>query len=365
MNEAADADVMVLGGGPAGAAVAITLARRGRRVILAHDEEGRRRVGGESLPPSCAPLLRALGIDPESLLVDGHLRSPGNVSSWGGHLSATDFVRSPYGAGLALDRARFDARLRAVASHVGVRCLAGWLAVGDVAAGVPRLRGSGGTLDVRARWLVDATGRAARVARRRGATRLLTDRLIALVASYTADPGAVADEDARTLVESAPGGWWYSMLTPSRERLVAFVSDADLVDRACRSSTSGFERAVEGTEQVSRLLRRHGYALHARPRNVDARSGELDRAVGDGWLAVGDAAWSVDPLSSQGMTNALYTGVQAGRAIDAALAGDGSPLAGYEAHLLRVRQAYRANLAEVYAREPRWADHPFWYRRAT
>jgi len=55
-----------------------------------------------------------------------------------------------------------------------------------------------------------------------------------------------------------------------------------------------------------------GYAMTAQPRRVDAGSARLDRACGDGWLAIGDAAMSFDPISSHGLLTALSTGLAAG-----------------------------------------------------
>ena len=69
--------------------------------------------------------------------------------------------------------------------------------------------------------------------------------------------------------------------------------------------------------------------MEDRPRGADAGSARLDRFVGDGWVAAGDAALSFDPLSSQGMLTALYTGMKAGQALSAHLAGDGGALEAY------------------------------------
>ncbi len=63
-----DADVLVAGGGPAGAACAITLARGGRRVLLVEREPGpREKVCGEFLGADALACLAALGIDPLAL----------------------------------------------------------------------------------------------------------------------------------------------------------------------------------------------------------------------------------------------------------------------------------------------------------
>lgn len=107
----------------------------------------------------------------------------------------------------------------------------------------------------------------------------------------------------------------------------------------------------------------HGYALAGRPRATSAASGRLVPWCGPGWLAVGDAALSLDPLSSQGIFHALYTGLRAGEAIADALDGHDAALAAYDHRLFEIRAAYLHNRAAAYAAEPQWADQPFWCRR--
>jgi len=65
---AADAEVLVAGGGPAGAACAILLARAGRRVVLVEREAGpREKVCGEFLGADALACLAALGLDAPAL----------------------------------------------------------------------------------------------------------------------------------------------------------------------------------------------------------------------------------------------------------------------------------------------------------
>ena len=89
----------------------------------------------------------------------------------------------------------------------------------------------------------------------------------------------------------------------------------------------------------------------------------LDRFAGPGWLAVGDSALSFDPLSSQGLLTALYTGLRAGQAADRLLDGDDGPLEEYARRLEAIHDAYRRHRAAYYAAERRWADRTFWLRR--
>jgi flavin-dependent dehydrogenase len=365
VSDARRFEAVVAGGGPAGAAAALALARRGRRVLLLDaSPAGAFRVG-EALPPAGRPLLGTLGAL-DAFLAEGHLPCPGNLSAWGSPgLTATDFLFDLNGHGWHLDRARFDAGLRACARAAGAKVLsAARLAEAEEEPGGGwrlAVRQGEETQEVRCDWLVDATGRGATVARRRGAARLQADALVAFHARFR--PAHPGDRDARTLIEAAPDGWWYTALVPSGERVVAFLTDADLAGRAALLSPDGFARRAFGTEHVRAALEAFGYALHGRPRGADAASARLDRFAGEGWLAAGDAAVSFDPLSSQGIRTALYTGMHAGETLHAHLAGDRGATDAYARRLEEVHRAYVAHRAEFYAYERRWPDLPFWARR--
>ncbi len=362
-------DAGVIGGGPAGSAAALALARAGRRVLLVEANESSAFKIGEALPPAARPMLSDLGVW-DGFVADGHLPSYGNLSAWGSpQLNETAFIFDPNGHGWHLDRARFDARLREAARLAGSElCEATAL---KRLLRLPqgnwhiRLAGPVGERDVRCRWLIDATGRRSALARRQGARPCQDDHLVAFFALFRqpADADAAPDEDSRTLIEATPDGWWYTALLPSKLRVAVYLTDADLVSPRAVCEKESYLSLLDRTEHIRARLATHGYRMESAPRGAAAHSARLAHFDGEGWLAAGDAAISFDPLSSQGMLTALFTGMEAGGALDAHLAGDSDALNRYRLRLATIYEAYLRNLATYYSFEARWPGRAFWQRR--
>ena len=165
-------DAIVAGAGPAGAVAAFMLARNGRaRAACGQDRpvgaQDRRGTARRCRAP--AALARSPGARTAAgrILPSAEICRPGIPTA----LVATDFIRDPYGPGWRLDRLRFDAGPArgcgaAPARHIAARMSA--ISRGENAGW--RIRFDDGSVE-RARWIVDATGRRAALARRLGVER--------------------------------------------------------------------------------------------------------------------------------------------------------------------------------------------------
>lgn len=157
-----------------------------------------------------------------------------------------------------------------------------------------------------------------------------------------------------TVVESCEIGWWYSLPVPGGERVIALLTDPDL---------TGADRRASFVDQLART--RHIRArVETPPAEVaafPAGAAHREQIVGDDWLAIGDAAVSFDPLSSQGLITGIVMAAHAAVAIDAGQQALADWAADYRVVLdehLQVRRAF-------WAEEQRWTDAPYWARRRT
>ncbi|HSR41912.1 MAG TPA: tryptophan 7-halogenase, partial [Longimicrobiales bacterium] len=377
--------VAVVGGGPGGAATALALARRGVGEVVLFEatddgaDEGAaadaaagpgarspQPIVGESIPPAATPALRALGVL-EAVDGGGHLPRPGSRSLWGGpEPGFNDFLFDPVGKGYHLDRRLFDAQLRRAARDAGVAVRGGTRVTAlrrDEEGFELRTVGAASAEAVhRARFVVDASGARAWVARRLGVARNVLDRLVSVCAFADVPPGAFACD--HTLLEAAEHGWWYAARLPGDRLIVSLTSDPATLRERGLGALAPWRRAFEDTRLVRREV---DPALLDGVETLVARAAPvsiLSAVVGPGWLAVGDAGSAYDPLGSAGITKALEHGVAAAGGIEARIeGGSGAASAEYQDRVFADFTAHVGLRRALYASERRWAGSPFWSAR--
>ena len=353
MSRVDTVDVAVIGGGPAGAAAAVALRAAGASVAVVAGPGPRTRTRsapGQSAPPGTDRVVRDLfgadGFDDHA-----HVRSLGNRAAWGDDdLVLTDFMFNPFGTGWHLDRAAFDARLRACARERGAAVLDTTSFVG--AAHARR------SVDARSRrWPpprrrrgVRRVGPPRRRRPRHGGRVVHTDRLVAVACNATR---SIGDDDHTSTVEAVADGWWYTAPCPDGTRAFLHVTEPDLLDRAC-TTRAGFAERVAATRHVAERFSSCTYPTA--PFVVPAGTARLVPPTGPGWVAAGDAAATFDPLSSQGILCALLSGRDAAISLL-------DPTFDYRARWTRVVRDYERERADWYAAEPRFPASVFWTRR--
>lgn len=349
------ADFVVIGGGPAGAAAALTLCRHvpGRRVVLLEAGRHDRAKPGEVLPAVAQGLLRQLGVW-EPFLAENFVESRAVVSAWADDApSERPSIFSAQGAGWQLDRARFDRLLVEAAAAAGVDVRLGCAGRSAVREGQGwRLELADG--DVLADAVIWATGRRWTLARSFSATLHVHAHLAAYTRFFDRAPG-----DCRMVIEARPEGWWYSADLPCGSRVVACLTDPDL-GSALRDPKSWY-RALAATRFIVPLL-----PDGARETSVTVKSAgtaTIEPAAGERWVAAGDCLFAADPLSSRGIVHALRSGILAAYAASDMI--DGRDELGRRRYAMIAAQGfadYVPALEAHYAAAARW-DTAFWQRR--
>lgn len=324
-----DTDVLVVGGGPAGATASALLARRGLDVTLLEKARFPRYHIGESLLPSLLPLLDLVGAR-EGVERRGFVRKTGAYYDWGGQewalrfgglggLSGLGGLGHDAGYSFQVVRSEFDDALLGNARNQGVR-VHEETAVREVHFRDGRATGAswaspGASGTISFRHLVDASGRAGLLAARQLRSRRFHDAFRNVAAwGYWEGAGHLdaAPSGAICLFSLPDDGWLWAIPLHDGTLSVGLVTD--------KHSFAEARRTLGDTEAV------YTDRLHRSPRLADLlapaqRKGPLrvetdysyvaDRFCGPGWLLAGDAACFLDPLLSTGVHLAMYSGMLA------------------------------------------------------
>jgi halogenation protein CepH len=349
------ADVIVIGGGPAGASAAAILAENGRSVIVLEREPFPRYHVGESLLPALWELWDRLGvtaqIEAAGFVVKQGIRfarpdDPDDVVL----LSAEYPEYFPRSYTFHVDRSRFDALLLENARAKGADVREGWTVSdvwmeGDWAKGVLAAPNGEAPRAIAADVVVDASGRDCLLARRMGWRR--PDPSLNKVAHYTQFTGGKRSEVAHLLspldritgatttdVHSVDGGWlWYIPLSGDVVSVGA-VLDAHRAGRLAGEPEAVLDAAIAVCPAVRAQL--EGARRTMPVQTISGISYINESFAGNGFVLVGDASMFVDPIFSAGVTLAVRGGIYAADTIlDAFQHGDFSAarLASYEARI--------------------------------
>ena len=356
-----ETEVCVIGGGPAGAALALRLARLGHSVCVVERHAFPRPHVGESLTPGVWPLLDALGVVDE-VRRGGFLPALESLVCWEEPTGRR--VRGRAGEpGLLVDRGRFDALLLGAAASAGVRVLQPAVAQRPERPAdgweLPVLH-EGRRLVVSARFLADASGRTACLG---GRKQMVSARTLALYGYWRGD----TPHGPETRVEAGPDGWyWGAHLPDGTFNAMAFVDPELLRERGIgRRTLESFYRELMGRSSLLEAWtapRLVGSVLACDATCYrDTVPIERDR------IKVGEASFSIDPLSSSGVQKALQTALSGAVAVHTLLARPEHAEAALRFYTEDQRSSaeQHAAWAAGYYRDARsYQERPFWKRRA-
>jgi geranylgeranyl reductase family protein len=359
VTDPVETDVLVVGGGPSGAAAGYWLAERGHRVLIVEKKVfPREKTCGDGLTPRAVRQLEDMGLGER---LRGHLRYEGLRSIAHGVTLELEWPEHPdfpsYGYVVRrrdLDEMVADQAVKAGATlWPGAEATEPILDGGLLAGAVVHKKEDDRIERVRARYVVVADGSNSRFGRMLGSARDRSYPLGMAVRGYFRSPRHddpwieshldIHDQQGNNL----PGyGWIFPVgdgtINVGVGLLSTFsgwkdINTSHLMDAFCATAPSYWDISPEtacGAPTGGKL-----------PTGFSVKP-----AVGPAWIQVGDAAGGVNPFNGEGISVAYETGRYAAEAIDEALVtGDGLALRGYETRLAETYGLY-FKVARVFVR---------------
>nr|XP_061800908.1 tryptophan 2-halogenase-like [Nerophis lumbriciformis] len=326
-------DVVVIGGGPAGAVTARQLALAGLDVTVLERQRMPRFQIGESLLPRSFDQLAELG------LAEGLEQVPSVVKRGGefvmGHgldqPSWARFRQALEGTGEAainVARAPFDEFLLQAARQAGAQ-----VEEGSAVRSLERLEEGrveltttapeGQPRQLRARWLIDASGQAAVVGRHLGSRQALPrPRRVAYFGHFRGVRRHSGEEGGYVSIVICKEGWfWLIPLDDEHTSIGLVIEEA----AAKRSKVAAREMLAWGIERCPVVAERCREAAFVGAAGVRADFSYTCRPfAGPGYFLVGDAATFVDPIFSTGVCLGMMSGAEAADHL-ARILRDGEP----------------------------------------
>lgn len=318
-------DVIVIGGGPAGATTSTLIAQQGPKVILFERERFPRFHIGESLIPETYWVLDRLKMLDK--MKKSHFVKKYSVQfvNANGKLSAPFYFydNKPHECSQTWQvvRSEFDlmmlrnAQEQGVEVHEGTRVLE-VIFENDKAVGVRIQQSDGTTAEIRAKVVVDASGQSAMLQNR--FKLRLWDPVLNKGAIWTYWEGAYRDtgrDEGATLVIQTPNkqGWFWYIPLHNDLMSIGVVGPFDYLFKGRGSHEQTYHEEVDSCpalkERLANAKRTTGYFA------TKDYSYRAKQVAGDGWVLVGDAFGFLDPLYSSGVLLALKSGELAADAI--------------------------------------------------
>jgi len=346
-------DVLVVGGGPAGATLSALLAKKGISTTLLEKTSFPRYHVGESLIPGVLDNLEFSGALP-AVESAGFLKKEGGIFRWGKRKEPWSFYFDEHpdfksgeitrSYAYQVVRSEFDQILLDHSRACGVNVLENTLAreftyngPGDVRVEVESQNGSSRILT--SKIVVDCSGQNGWLARKMNLLEYDPDlRNIALFGIYTGAERLSGRDKNGIFVEAVLEGWLWNIPLHDGTNSVGLITKPEFVRSG--ENKSFFEGIVKRSEYIGKLLR--SAELVSGVRAISDYSYRSKRLIGDGFVFSGDSAGFVDPVWSSGIYLATTGARKAAEAIGAWIkSNDETYLRSYEREMQRVLDIYR------------------------
>lgn len=341
------AEIAIVGGGPAATVAAIGLQRLGYRVLVI--TQPRPFAALEGISRRVIDSFRQQGMQ---ALVD-ELPPPSlRQVSWNGSTSAANVE-------VLVDRQQLDRLLLDELRQRQIQVLEARAQklVADQNSWRINVQGHPQCQQIRADFLIEARGRSAPSA---GEERIKGPEMLSLLHYWQGPAGQL-----RSAVESFEHGWAWMAMAADGRRYLQLTVDPRYCPLPAKSELAGFCQ-----QQLLQLRESCPFVEGAQPTDkVQARTSGCvlrQQLMGKRWLCIGDSAMAADPLSGNGIFQAMSSGLAAPAVVNTLLRHPSSYAIAAEFYRRRIHGLFY-RFARVgrdfYRMEQRWADQPFWRDR--
>ena len=376
-----DADVIIVGGGPAGSALGTFLARDGHKVMIIEKDIHPRDHVGESLTPSTNLVFEKLDFL-KKMNDNGFIHKPG--TGWNAPRSPLwKFVEiwlfefplpgTPQPYTYSVERDEMDTMLLRHAHENGGKVLQGVkvstvLFEGDRAVGVRAQVTDGWERDLYARYVVDATGRrcqlASQLRMKKKDANFNQFCIYSWFRGVKEPPERYRGFTLFYFIGLNQAWSWHIPLKDGKYSMGVVVDKEDF-QKSGKSEEEFFFSLVKRNRTFTHAMQE---AERIRPWWIEGDySYKIDRFAGPGWLLVGDALRFVDPIFSSGVDVALFSSLYAYETLTEAMrtGNEERPFAEYQRRVETgvdlwyelIDTFYKLqNLVTRYASSPRWRE---------
>ena len=306
-------DLVIVGGGPAGATAALYAKRHGLSALLL-DKAGfpRDKICGDALSGKSVRILRDLGLLDRVAALPGAAIHTITFGSPGGTEIDIDLTRSSrqdFLTGFVIRRQAFDAFLFEQARKAADACVEG-VTVRDLirengqVCGVRGMRGTE-SVEYRGRIVLGADGFNSIVSRKTGCYKHEPRHSIVALRCYYRGVKGLGDQiELHYVDEVIPGYFWIFPLEDGRANV-----GIGMVHEQIKKQRVDLKAALQKAVESARFRDRFADAtpLEA-PVGWNLPTGSKHRKIyGDGFMLLGDAAGLIDPFTGEGIGNAMYS----------------------------------------------------------
>ena len=346
--------VIIAGKGIAGLVLSSQLDKHGIDHVLLFRKEGQSPISlGETIPPSAMPLLHNTGLF-ELFEQTAYSKTSGYHSIWGSDLVIDHhfYQESPTAHGFKINKAALIEQLTELQQH-RLQEVKSFKEVSLGASVQVNAVTHQGELEMSGRMMVDATGKKRAVLKLLNVPVKVRDQQIAF---STHLPGKYFEQlPYGVFMESFMCGWGIVSALDEETNVMTLYTAAGQADHTLYRDFESWPQLLKNTKGLKYYLPDAQAGNPSKIIGYDASTVLAERVAGQQWLAIGDAAMSFDPLSSHGITNAIWTANRAASLIKDAVQNNTAPdYNDYQRQIHELFTGYAKVRTQLYQQKHEW-----------